>query len=139
MLAGLAGCTWTWRSEAHAPTKTLNHTLRATTREWCQWGLTCDFQGDGVGGGPPPQGLVRLKPEVVVARITQPHHPDLDRAAGVAAPDVAGTKFSHLLLHTFLDFGCRFTKWQFVSPSSPTVGQADLVGIRVVSELPATL
>lgn len=51
---------------------------------------TCDGEGHGVRGGPSSLGLVRLKPEVIVTRVAQPDRPDLDRAAGVAAADVAG-------------------------------------------------
>lgn len=46
-----------------------------------QPGLTCHIEPDGLGGGPSPKRLVCLKPEVVVARITQLHDPNLERAA----------------------------------------------------------
>ena len=51
---------------------------------------TCDGEGDCVRGGPSPIGLVRLKPEVVLSRVSQPNSLDLDRTAGVAPPYVAG-------------------------------------------------
>ena len=53
-------------------------------------GPTCDSEGDCVGGGPSPVGLVRLKPEVVLSLVTQPDGLDLDRTAGVAPSYVAG-------------------------------------------------
>ena len=67
---------------------------------------TCHIELDGVRGGPPPQRLVRLKPEVVVACITQLRDPNLDRAAGIAAPYVAGTQNSSVIviLHVYSEF-----------------------------------
>lgn len=74
---------------------------------------TCDVQGDCVRGGPSPQWLVRLKPEVVLAGITQLHNPNLDWAAGIAASDVAGTPDSfviHLCIVSFLFIVCQLLK-----------------------------
>lgn len=39
---------------------------------------TCYIESDGVRGRPSPQRLVRLKPEVVLARVAQLDDPDLD-------------------------------------------------------------
>lgn len=52
-------------------------------------GLTRHIEPDGVGRGPSTERLVRLKPEVVVARVAQLHRPNLDGAAGIAAANVA--------------------------------------------------
>lgn len=41
-------------------------------------GATCYIKLDGVRGGPSPQWLVCLKPEVVLACIIQLHNPNLD-------------------------------------------------------------
>lgn len=78
---------------------THRHWHRNTGWSPCSSGPTCYIQCDGVGGGPSPQWLVCLKPEVILACITQLHNSYLDWAAGITAPDVAGTHDSFVIHH----------------------------------------
>lgn len=82
ILAGLAGCTWTWRSEKSTHIQTCADTLRVVSEtrtvllRVCK--CTCYIKSDGVRGGPSSQGLVCLKPKVVLTHITQPDTSNLD-------------------------------------------------------------
>lgn len=99
-------------------------------------GLTCHIEPDGVGGGPSPERLVCFKPEVVVARVAQLHDANLEGAAGIAAADVSATR------HSFGQELSAFQPmpgWVFALPCASAVRQADLVGVSVVSKLPAAL
>lgn len=75
---------------------------------------TCYIKFDGVRGGPPAQWLVRLKPEVVLACITQLHNPNLDRAAGIAASDVAGAIQQQVTIH-FSDISAQYATFKKTS------------------------
>lgn len=120
---------------------THTHTHTMMTNTGCatlhlQPGLTCHIEPDGIGGGPSSERLVCLKPEVVVARIAQLHHLNLEGAAGIAAANVAESHNSFdQELNAF--FPQQMPARVLALPRASAVRQADLVGVGVVSKLPA--
>lgn len=103
---------------------------------------TCHIQPDCVGRRPSTEWLVRLKPEVIVPCIAELHHPDLHRAARVAAPCVADKHNYFLVSLPVLvtsNKKSRSKKKFDLIPRASAIGQADLVGVGVVNKLPPTL
>ena len=120
---------WTHRTLAHTQKYWLHEsTAELNTRlsylrcysGFSSYESTCYIKFDGVRGGPPAQWLVRLKPEVVLACITQLHNPNLDRTAGIAPSNVAGAIQQQATIN-FSDISVQYATLKKITVFSPTV------------------